>query len=42
MVSREVAAGSGPATVYGARAFGAFREFYTERVAQADARQPVS
>ena len=32
----------GPATVYGARAFGAFREFYTERVAQAGARQPVS
>jgi AhpD family alkylhydroperoxidase len=32
----------GPATVYGARAFDAFREFYTERAAQRDGRQLVS
>jgi AhpD family alkylhydroperoxidase len=32
----------GPATVYGARAFDAFCEFYAERAAQADGRQPVS
>jgi AhpD family alkylhydroperoxidase len=32
----------GPATVYGARAFDAFREFYTERAAQRHGRQLVS
>src|SRR5690242_14756675 len=31
----------GPATVYGARAFDAFREFYAERAAQPNGRQPV-
>ena len=29
----------GPATVYGARAFAAFREFYDERAAHQDGRQ---
>ncbi len=32
----------GPATVYGARAFDAFREFYAERATQPDSAQPVS
>jgi alkylhydroperoxidase/carboxymuconolactone decarboxylase family protein YurZ len=32
----------GPATVYGARAFAAFREFYAERAAQPDAQQPAA
>ena len=32
----------GPATVYGARAFAAFREFYAERAAQQDGQQPVA
>ena len=32
----------GPATVYGARAFGAFSEFYADRAAQPDGRQLVS
>ncbi|HEY2127059.1 MAG TPA: carboxymuconolactone decarboxylase family protein [Streptosporangiaceae bacterium] len=32
----------GPATVYGARAFDAFREFYAERAAQPNGRHPVS
>ena len=31
----------GPATVYGARAFDAFQEFYAERTARAGAAQPV-
>jgi len=31
----------GPATVYGARAFGAFQEFYAERAARQDGRQPA-
>ena len=31
----------GPATVYGARAFDAFSEFYAERAAQQDGRQLV-
>ena len=31
----------GPATVYGARAFDAFREFYAEQAAQPNGRQPV-
>lgn len=32
----------GPATVYGARAFAAFQEFYAERTAQQDGPQPVA
>src|SRR5579863_2770931 len=32
----------GPATVYGARAFGAFQEFYAEHAAQLDGQQPVA
>ena len=32
----------GPATVYGARAFAAFQEFYTARFAQQDGQQPVA
>ena len=32
----------GPATVYGARAFAAFREFYAERAPQHDGQQPVA
>ena len=32
----------GPATVYGARAFAAFREFNAERAAQQDGQQPVA
>ena len=32
----------GPATVYGARAFAAFREFYAEHAAQHDGQQPVA
>jgi AhpD family alkylhydroperoxidase len=32
----------GPGTVYGARAFDAFREFYAERAAQPNGRQPAS
>lgn len=32
----------GPATVYGARAFGAFQEFYTEAAAQPDGHQQAS
>ena len=31
----------GPATVYGARAFAAFQEYYTELVARADGQQPA-
>jgi AhpD family alkylhydroperoxidase len=31
----------GPATVYGARAFAAFQEFYAERAAQSDGSAPV-
>ena len=31
----------GPATVYGARAFDAFKEFYAERAAQADGEQGI-
>jgi AhpD family alkylhydroperoxidase len=31
----------GPATVYGPRAFDAFREFYAEQAAQPNGRQPV-
>ena len=31
----------GPATVYGARAFAAFQEFYGERISQPNGRQPV-
>ena len=31
----------GPATVYGPRAFAAFREFYAERASQTDGRQPA-
>lgn len=31
----------GPATVYGARAFDAFQEFYAERAARTGAPQPV-
>jgi AhpD family alkylhydroperoxidase len=31
----------GPGTVYGARAFDAFREFYAERAAAPSVRQPV-
>jgi len=31
----------GPATVYGARAFDAFQEFYAERAARQDGRQPA-
>ena len=31
----------GPATVYGARAFDAFREFYAERATAPNGRQPV-
>jgi AhpD family alkylhydroperoxidase len=30
----------GPATVYGARAFAAFQEFYAERAAQSDGQRP--
>ena len=32
----------GPATVYGARAFATFQEFYQEKTLQPDGRQPVS
>ena len=32
----------GPATVYGARAFAAFQEFYAERTAQQNGQQPVA
>ena len=32
----------GPATVYGARAFAAFQEFYAEHAAQQDGQQPVA
>ena len=32
----------GPATVYGARAFAAFQEFYSEHAAQQDGQQPVA
>ncbi|HTT55135.1 MAG TPA: carboxymuconolactone decarboxylase family protein [Streptosporangiaceae bacterium] len=32
----------GPATVYGARAFDAFREFYAEQAAQPNGPRPVS
>src|SRR6516225_11655769 len=32
----------GPATVYGARAFAAFQEFYAEREAQPDGQQPAA
>jgi AhpD family alkylhydroperoxidase len=32
----------GPATVYGARAFDAFNEFYAERAVQADGHHPAS
>jgi AhpD family alkylhydroperoxidase len=31
----------GPATVYGARAFAAFQEFYSQRAGQPDGLQPV-
>jgi AhpD family alkylhydroperoxidase len=31
----------GPATVYGARAYAAFREFYSQRTGVPDGRQPV-
>ena len=32
----------GPATVYGARAFAAFQEFYAEHAAQPDGQQPAA
>ena len=32
----------GPATVYGARAFAAFQEFYAEQEAQPDGQQPAA
>ena len=32
----------GPATVYGARAFAAFREFYQELIVQPYGKQPVA
>jgi AhpD family alkylhydroperoxidase len=31
----------GPATIYGARAYAAFREFYAEQAAQPDGQQPA-
>ena len=31
----------GPATVYGARAFAAFQEFYRQRISEPDGHQPV-
>ena len=31
----------GPATVYGARAFAAFQEFYSQRMSQPNGHQPV-
>jgi len=31
----------GPATVYGARAFTAFQEFYRQRISEPDGHQPV-
>lgn len=32
----------GPATVYGARAFAAFQEFYTEHAAAPDGQRPAA